>query len=89
MNTFGYLPAGPEMPGVIIPASAVVWSGGTAWVFVAGGKDRFFRREIPTDAPVENGWFVVKALSPGDRIVTGGAQVLLSEEFRSRIQVEG
>ncbi len=89
MNTFGYLPTGREMQGVIVPASAVVWLQGTAWVFVAEGTDRFSRRKLPTDTPVKEGWFVAKAFSPGDRIVTGGAQVLLSEEFRARIQVEG
>lgn len=87
MNVLAYLANGSRSQGVIIPAAAVVWWQGKAWIYTQKDSDRFVRREIPTDASVEDGWFVGKGLSPNDRIVTTGAQLLLSEELRSQIQV--
>jgi len=39
--------------------------------------------------PVSGGWFATRGFAPGDRVVTSGSQQLLSEEFRSQIQVLG
>lgn len=85
--TTAFLPHGEPQPGVVVPSDAVVWWQGRAWVYVRIDPQRFARREIATDAPVPGGWFVSKAIKPGDRIVNRGAQQLLSEEFRSQIQV--
>jgi len=87
MNVLAYLSSGPQTHGVVVPASAVVWWQGKAWIYKQKDADHFVRQEIPTDGPVEDGWFVGKGLSPNDRIVTTGAQLLLSEELRSQIQV--
>jgi len=87
MNVLAYLPNGFQMQGVIVPAAAVVWWQGKAWIYVQKDAERFVRREISTETPVEDGWFVPKGLSPDDRIVTSGAQQLLSEELRSQIQI--
>lgn len=73
--------------GAIVPADAVVWSQGKPWVYVQTDTQHFVRRPVATDVPTENGWFVTTGLSPGDHLVTKGAQQLLSEEFRSQIQV--
>ena len=37
--------------------------------------------------PLPDGWAVRGGIAPGDRIVTAGAEQLLSEEFRARVQV--
>lgn len=87
MNVTAYLPAGPRAAGVIVPDSAVVWWQGKAWIYLQKDAERFARREIPTDRPVQSGWFIEKGLSAGERLVTSGAQLLLSEEFRAQIQV--
>lgn len=87
MNVVAYLPAGPKSAGVIVPDAAVVWWQGRAWVYVQQEADRFVRHEIPSDRPVQNGWFVETELAAGDRLVTSGAQLLLSEELRAQIQV--
>jgi len=89
MNVLAYLPAGPQVSGVVVPAPAIVRWQGKAWVYMQQGSDRFVRREVPTDKPVNDGWFVTTEFSVGDRLVVTGAQALLSEEFRSRIQVGG
>ena len=87
MNILAFLPTGSQVRGIIVPGPAVVWWQGKAWIYAQKDTERFVRREVSTDAPVENGWFVAKSLLANDRIVTGGAQLLLSEELRSQIQV--
>ena len=87
MNVAAFLSVGPKREGTMIPASAVVWWQGKGWIYLQEGPVRFFRRDIATDAPVGGGWFVTSRFAPEDRLVVTGAQLLLSEEFRSRIQV--
>ncbi len=81
VNVLAHLPSGPKVRGIIIPAVAVVWWQGRAWVYVQAGEDRFARREVPLDAPVVEGWFVTKGFSAGEHVVISGAQLLLSKEF--------
>lgn len=92
MNVRAFLVEGASVEGRIIPLAAVVWWAGRAWVYTRDGEHTYSRREIPTDMPVDrDGGFAVPAdlLGPDPRVVTVGAQMLLSEEFRSQIQVEG
>lgn len=88
MNIIAYLPVGPQVQGVLLPASAVTWWQGKAWVYVQKETGHFVRREVSTESPVQEGWFVSKGLSAGDQLVVSGAQLLLSEEFRSQIQAD-
>lgn len=78
--------------GIIIPNSAVIWYGSKPWVYRKTGEDKFSRLPISTDVEIENGWFyqgnVKDSLKPNDAIVTSGAQLLLSEEFKSQITNE-
>lgn len=89
MNLVARLPVGPVRRGVIVPYSAIVWWRGQAWAYVQTAKDKFVRKEIATGVPLQSGYFVGPGLDPGTRVVTEGAQFLLSEEFRSAIQPEG
>ncbi len=75
---------GSETRGVIVPSSAVVWSEGTAWAYQQTGASQFTRRPVPTDLPIANGYFVSSGLPAGGKVVTTGAQALLSEEFLLR-----
>lgn len=74
--------------GVVIPNSAVVWYGGKPWVYRKMGEDQFYRLPVNTDTEVENGWYYKGNLKPGDQLVTSGAQLLLSEEFKYQITNE-
>lgn len=92
MNVRAFLANGDPVDGVIVPPSAVVWWAGRAWVYRRTGANTFSRREIPTDMPaaMDAGFVVPANLFQADRqVVTTGAQMLLSEEFRSQIQVGG
>lgn len=77
-----------RVSGVIIPNTAVVWYGGKPWVYRKIGDDQFSRLPISADIEIENGWFYKGSLKPNDAVVTSGAQLLLSEEFKSQITNE-
>ncbi len=68
--------------GATVPTAAVVRLSGKAYVYVQTGNEQFTRKEIRTDSPVASGYFIGNQLPPGTRIVTVGAQTLLSEEFK-------
>ncbi len=87
MNVLAYLPNGFPTHGIIVPASAVVWWQGKAWVYVQKDAEHFIRHEISTDAPVAEGWFIARGLPAESRLVVTGAQLLLSEEFRAQVQI--
>jgi hypothetical protein len=79
--------AGPLARGIVVPENAVVWWQGKPWVYVQIAADRFARREVPAETPVAGGFFAAAGFAPGDKLVVRGGQQLLSEEFRSQIQV--
>jgi hypothetical protein len=89
MNVVAFIPTGPEAKGFFIPGSSVVWWQGKAWVYLRTSRDHFVRRNIPTENPVKEGYFVVKGFRPGERIVVKGAQLLLSDEFLSKNETGG
>ncbi|MBX5453724.1 MAG: multidrug transporter [Acidobacteriia bacterium] len=87
MNVLAFLPSGPQATGVKIPDSAIVWWQDRAWVYRRIRTNTFARMEIPTDRPTSDGGFVIKSVPAEMEIVTHGAQLLLSEEFRAQIQM--
>ncbi len=82
------LAAGPMRSGVVVPYSAVVWWQGSAWCYAEESTGKFTREEVPATNPTPTGWFVSDGIAAGARVVTAGAQTLLSEEFRSQIQTD-
>jgi len=80
--------SGDPVAGVVVPRGAVVRAAGARWVWVRTAADRFTRRELLHARPVEAGWFVTEGLLAGEGVVTAGAQLLLSEELKSKIQGE-
>jgi hypothetical protein len=75
--------------GVFVPSAAVVQWDGLMWVFRRHAAGQYARVRVPEDQPVPGGWLAPEAggLAPGDTVVVRGAQVLLSEEFKSRVRV--
>lgn len=89
MNLSVLIPVGHRLRGTVVPASAIVWWEGKPWTYEETSADVFTRREVPTDTPLSDGYFVPGGVfASGTRLVTAGAQSLLSEEFRSHIQQE-
>lgn len=88
MNLSIFLPTEPAQTGVVIPTSAVVWWQGNAWCYVEEKPNAFARQEVPTNDPVNDGWFVSQGFASGTRVVTEGAQALLSTETRPQMQMD-
>jgi membrane fusion protein, multidrug efflux system len=74
--------------GVVIPLTAIVHMGGQCYAYVQAGTNQFVRKEVNVDEPVEHGYFTTANFSAGDRVVVQGAQILLSEEFKSQTTAE-
>jgi len=89
MNLVVFVPVGPLLRGSVVPETAVVWWQGKAWAYQETSNNTFARREVPTGNPLPSGYFVPgSAFAPNTKLVTAGAQALLSEEFRGQIQEE-
>lgn len=80
-------PLSKETQGVSIPNQAIVWHAGMAWVYIKQDADRFLRKPVSVEHEIDGGWFD-PSLSPGTQVVTRGAQLLLSEEFKYQIKNE-
>jgi hypothetical protein len=80
VNLVSHFAVGNSTHGVVVPSAAVVWSEGRAWAYLQSSARQFSRRAVPTDSPVDAGYFVAAGFSTSDKVVTRGAQSLLSEE---------
>jgi RND family efflux transporter MFP subunit len=82
-----YVPTvGASRTGLVIPQAAVVRTGGKAYVYVQTGASKFERRQVSTEQTIAEGYIVKSGFAAGDRIVTTGAQSVLSEEFKSQLK---
>lgn len=92
----GWLGARPGLPvlgsfpdprtrqaGILVPAPAVVQWNGFLWIYLQRGPGRFARIRLSDPIPTEGGWLVPSGVPAGATIVVRGAELLLSEEFRS------
>jgi hypothetical protein len=79
---------GASRQGVVIPGAAVVRLAGKAYAYIQTESDKFVRKEVPMMDPAAGGYFTPDNFAPGQRIVVVGAQMLLSEEFKSPTQVD-
>jgi hypothetical protein len=81
----GYIKVpGESLAGVAVPRNAVVRFNGTAWVYVQTADDTFERTEAHLERPMQDSWFVREGLKPEAKVVTTGAQQLLSEELKGQ-----
>ena len=77
------VPVGVAQNGVMVPASALLMGEGESSVYVEDKDNHFLRTRVDATRPVENGYFLAPGagLKPGDKVVTGGAGLLLSREI--------
>jgi hypothetical protein len=83
----GFLEApGEKQTGVAVPRNAIVRFNGTAWVYVQTGDETFERTEARLERPLQDAWFVRGGLKPETKVVTTGAQQMLSEELKGEAE---
>jgi len=75
---------------LLVPNSSVIWSNGQPWAYVRiKDNGNFVRRSLQGMHEAENGWIIPAGkIKMDDEIVTNGAQLLLSEEFKYQIKNE-
>ncbi len=90
LRVVAWLPLAEDtLSGFIIPASALVWHLGQAYVYLQLNDEIFKRVNVSAKRQVGlDAYFIQQPLQEGDTLVISGAQMLLSEEFRSQIPVE-
>jgi hypothetical protein len=89
MRLDAWLPlASDAETGVDVPREALVWRAGQPWLYVQTGPEHFERRALTRYRDLGESWFVTAGVEPGATVVTRGAQLLLSEEFRRQIPDE-
>ena len=76
---------GPARQGIVIPSAAIVRLAGKSYVYVQITANEFVRKEVTLDQPTVDGSLSTRTVAVGDRVVVQGAQLLLSEEFKSQI----
>ena len=82
------IPSGPRALVVLIPASAVLYGGGQALVFVEQASGLYQRRSIAAGEGRGSEVVVRSGLNPGELVVSAGAEALRSELLKGQIQVE-
>ena len=71
--------------GFTIPAAAIIFHDGERWFYLQEGDTQFHRERIVNAESMASGYFVTNGVEVGARVVTSGAQQLLSEELKSQI----
>ncbi len=73
----------------LVPNSAVVWYAGLPWIYVRDDDEpeAFTRQALPAESQRPDGW-LAPALEDDARVVTRGAQLLLSEELKHTLADE-
>jgi hypothetical protein len=75
---------GTPVSGILIPASAVVRHENEGWVYVQTAADKFTRRGVELGRLSGESYFVATGFAAGEKVVTTGAQLLLSEELKGQ-----
>lgn len=90
MNISAWVPEqNADVPGVIIPKSAVIWYMDQAFVYLKTAEDSFSRVTLNNYSLTTDGYFISDAaIKSGQQVVTTGGQMLLSEALREQIPDE-
>lgn len=90
MNVSAWIPE-PDghKTGFIIPKTALLWYLDQAFVYIKTSDNTYSRRAITQYLSVADGYFVsADHLTSGDKVVSLGAQTLLSEQLHGQIPQE-
>ena len=75
---------GAPVPGALLPREAILRYNGATWVYRQTSDTTFERLQVELERPLEKGWFVRQGPKAQDKIVTVGAQQMLSEELKGQ-----
>jgi hypothetical protein len=75
--------SGEATHALVVPADAIVYHQGSAWVFVLGEEDTFERKLVTVGQSAANGSAISAGIEPDEQIVVAGAQQLLSAELQA------
>jgi len=75
---------------LFIPKKSVIWSNGIPWAYThINNTKKYIKKSLSGLKEINNGWVIEEGnFIAGDLIVTEGAQLLLSEEFKYQIKNE-
>jgi hypothetical protein len=73
---------GESLSGVLVPESALLRQDTRIWVYKQQSETSFVRTPVLLGPSRPGGWLVTQGLRAADKVVTQGAQVLLSEELK-------
>ena len=75
---------------LFIPKESVIWSNGMPWAYIhINNTEKYIKKSLGGLRETNNGWIIEEGnFKAGDLIVTKGAQLLLSEEFKYQIKNE-
>lgn len=73
--------------GMVVPASTLIRQEGKLWVYCQSAPEEFIRKPVRLGQAAPEHGVALEGLSPQEKVVTVGAQMLLSEEFKVQIQV--
>jgi hypothetical protein len=76
------------LTGVIVPDSAIIHHLDQQFIYLKTGPATFKRQHISLSHPVSGGLLIIEKKIYQTPIVTRGAQMLFSEEFKSTIPEE-
>jgi multidrug efflux pump subunit AcrA (membrane-fusion protein) len=82
------VPVGAAQAGVTVPAAALIYGDNEAWVYVQTGPEAFLKTRIDIGKPLGDGYFVADGIRAGQRIVTGGAGLLLARQTNPSTEAE-
>lgn len=74
--------SGKPLSGVWVPPSALIRVDTRIWVYTLHDEARFVRTPVSLGTSGPNGRLVTEGVRAGDKVVTQGAQALLSEELK-------
>ncbi|MDP3739551.1 MAG: hypothetical protein Q8R02_19340 [Hyphomonadaceae bacterium] len=74
------LELGASETGFLLPASALIRTSNSVWVYLQTGADAFERRDVSAGRAVADGWFVGDGFKPDEQVVVEGATSLLAAE---------
>jgi hypothetical protein len=75
--------AGEPAKALVVPRSAIVYHQGSAWVYVLGEEDTFFRRLVTLGRSTPEGVVITEGLTEVEQLAITGPQQLLSAELQA------